>query len=455
MHWTCKNEFWSDRLEEWKVGCGWSADPYRDDNSRTEPILGAKVLNHRLAAVQEQLKEARAKTAAAAAARARKMPKVDSESSSEDGEGEGEEELQQQQQIVLPLKPVAKRIEKKIIVKPVRPPKSMSEAGASNSDSSSSSEGSDSETTQPGATTTAPVIGRNAVDMQKRRRGRPPGSVNKPKPRLLPGGMPTGMAPMMPPGVHLVQAMPMQPGAAGVVDMNNNGARPPQQAYMAQGQMKAPMAFTNGMPGMPTLMPTIMQYHPGMAQSGGTQMFAHPAMMMAGARPPQMMTPIQQQMQQASVQPKPGAPGKPPQPIADVLKASLVPYVERISTNVPVQYQKTIKNIINTFNGDNSHPLQIVQAYNELRQLFAAFPHIVQEMDSMVQTHPMLSMFFMQTATPQIIFYHDPRGAQGAMPMPMYAAAPQQQGGVPGSGAPMQFVQMPAAQLQPAQARRS
>ena len=120
----------------------------------------------------------------------------------------------------------------------------------------------------------------------------------------------------------------------------------------------------------------------------------------------------------------------------DTIRTTLIPYVERISANVPQQYHQAIKNILSQLATD-PNPMNVMQAFAEIRNLFAAFPHYVQEMDTMAQSHPILSMCYVHAMmAPQVYYMQDP-----------HTGATMQVQGY-GQGMPQQYIQVPTAALQ-------
>src|SRR5690606_20898011 len=76
---------------------------------------------------------------------------------------------------------------------------------------------------------------------------------------------------------------------------------------------------------------------------------------------------------------------------------------------------KPINHLLSVILGDHNPPVNRMQAFADLRNMFGAYPHLVHEMDAIAYTHPVLGMCFV-AAQPQYMYWADP--TQGAAVMP-------------------------------------
>jgi len=313
-NWTCRDEFWSERLEEWKIGCGWSADP--SGNNQPPPILSQQVALDVLKSVAQDSQNP---------------------ASTED----------------------MNKLTDTAAFLSALPSSSSSLAGRE----------------------AGKLLNDNAKP-EKRGRGRPPGSTNKPK-SGLPRGRPLGSTNKPKPDVTVtIQSTVTGPG------MSSAGA--PIKPIATK-----PGDFSKSRPIAATL------------SAKSTPMYAQPSLTM--------------------MQGQPGAAHQ--MSHTDNVKTQLLPFIERICSSLPTQFQKPITQLASIIGNDSMPPVNQMQAFSELRQMFASYPHIINDLDVLVQSHPVLGKCFVSPQSmPQYVYWPSAEHAahqQMAFYSPHVQASPQ------------------------------
>lgn len=457
-HWTCKDEFWSDKLEEWKVGCGWSADPWRDlgtgpirsndSNSMQTNTSNAYLAASIVPSVRVPISLHSVQTTAAATRSSGLTgddilipppPSVDLKTGQV---RTGVYNLKPVENDRLSTKLPSPQLSAKATINTNRSSSAPSD-GASRIDEEARSESGHSSPEPSGfasdATPTSTGEGGTEADVsgmsddvvagdssrqpgqkegQKegaalngdtfvqgidylrsvassgdakmpRGRGRPPGSTNKIK-QPLPRGRPPGSLNRPKPGSVPVAAPALRP-----IIISNGGI--PVNVATVPGATPAPRQ-------------AVMQ--PSTTATYSMQIASTPQ-------------PIIQTSLASS------ATGLTSAQHHELVRLQLVPFIERICTSLPSSFQKAISQLVSVIGNDASAPTTQYQAYSELRQMFTSYPHIVRDLDTIIQSHPVLASCVVSPQTiavPQQQFvYWQADPSQSQMAAAIYQAQPQYQ----------------------------